>query len=134
MSGGRVGPVALAGVDAAYGLTYSGVDTISADVVVRSLADGAVLRRRDSWSGTSAPEYFQTVDDIAVKRDGSVAWVVREGSIVSGNETDTEVEKSDRSKGTLLDRSSQIKVHSLLLHGSRLSWQDGSATQHATLR
>jgi hypothetical protein len=133
MSEGRAGPVNLAGTDVAYGLTYYGIDTISADIVVRSLTDGAVLRRRDSWAGSVAVEYFQTVNDIVVKRDGSVAWIATAGSIVSRGSADTEVEKSDRTSGTLLDKSKQIRVHSLLLSGSQLSWRDGSATRHATL-
>jgi hypothetical protein len=38
-----VGPLALAGKDAAYGLTSFGIDTIAARVVVRDLADGRQL-------------------------------------------------------------------------------------------
>lgn len=134
MSEGRAGPIALAGVDVAYGLTYYGVDTISADVVVRSLTDGDVLRRQSSYAGTVGPEYFQTVDDIVVKRDGSVAWIATAGSIISPHSTNIEVEKSDRSRETLLARSQQIKVHSLRLHHSRLRWREGQATRRATLK
>jgi hypothetical protein len=132
MSEGRAGPVALAGVDVAYGLTYYGVDTISADVIVRSLTNGAVLRRVDSWSGSVAPEYFQTVDDVVVKRDGSVAWIATEGSIISRNETSTEVEKSDKiSSHALLGKSKRIRRHSLRLHGSQVTWLVGSDEKDA---
>jgi hypothetical protein len=133
-SEGRVGPVALAGVDVAYGLTSYGVDTISAQVVVKSLTDGAVVRQQSSWTGPVAAEFFQTVDAIVVKKDGSVAWIATAGSIISSSATTTEVEKSDGSSGTLLDKSKRIHRHSLLLRGSKLSWRDGSATQHATLQ
>ena len=132
MSEGRAGPVALAGVDVAYGLTYYGVDTISADVVVRSLTNGAVLRRVDSWSGTVAPEYFQSVDDIVVKRDGSVAWIATEGSIISNNSSSTEVEKSDKiASHALLDKSAKIRRHSLHLHRSQVTWLVGSGVKGA---
>ena len=134
MSEGRAGPIALAGVDVAYGLTYFGVDTISADVVVRSLTGGDVLRRQSSYTGSVGPEYFETVHDIVVKPDGSVAWIASAGSIISGKPADTEVEKSDRSPGTLLDKSRQIKVDSLRLRGSLLRWRVGQASRHATLR
>jgi hypothetical protein len=134
MSEGRAGPIALAGVDVAYGLTYYGVDTISADVVVRSLTDGAVLRRQNSYTGQLGPEYFETVEDIVVKRDGSVAWIASGGSVISGTPAGIEVEKSDRSSSTLLDKSKQIAKRSLRLHGSRLRWRDGRAIRHATLR
>jgi hypothetical protein len=132
MSEGRAGPVALAGVDVAYGLTYYGVDTISADVIVQSLTNGAVLRRVDSWSGSVAPEYFQTVDDIVVKRDGSVAWIATEGSIISSNTTSTEVEKSDKSSShALLGKSTRIRKHSLRLHRSEVTWLVGSNQKDA---
>ena len=134
MSEGRAGPIALAGVDVAYGLTYFGVDTISADVVVRSLTGGAVLRRQSSYTGSVGPEYFETVHAIVVKPDGSVAWIASAGSIISGKPANTEVEKSDRSSGTLLDKSRQIKVNSLRLSGSLLRWRVGQASRHATLQ
>lgn len=127
MSEGRAGPIALAGVNVAYGLTYYGVDTISADVVVRSLTNGAVLRRESSWIGTVGPEYFQTVDDIVVKRDGSVAWIASAGSVISGKATETEVEKSDKiSSDALLGKNKRIRRHSLRLHGSEVTWLIGS--------
>jgi hypothetical protein len=134
MSEGRAGPVNIAGTDVAYGLTYFGVDTISADVVVRSLTDGDVLRRQTSYTGSVGAEFFQRVNDIVVKRDGSVAWIATAGSIISPNSMNTEVEKSDRTSRTVLDKSTKIRVHSLLLSGSQLSWRDGSATRHASLQ
>lgn len=133
-SEGRVGPVALAGVDVAYGLTTYGVDTVSAQVVVKSLTNGAVVRQESSWTGPVAAEFFQMVDAIVVKKDGSVAWIATAGSIISSNATTTEVEKSDHASGTLLDKSKQIKQHSLRLRGSKLTWKDGSATQRSTLQ
>lgn len=127
MSEGRAGPVALAGVDVAYGLAYYGVDTVSADVTVQSLTNGAVLRRVDSWSGSTPPEYFQTVDDIVVKKDGSVAWIATAGSIISGRGTNTEVEKSDKiSSHALLGKGTNIRKHSLRLHHSKVTWLIGS--------
>jgi hypothetical protein len=130
----RVGPLALAGVDAAYGLTNYGVDTVSAEVLVRQLSDGHLLRRQNAVAGNLPAEYFESVDAIVLKPDGSVAWTAHGGSIVSDKSSVTEVEKSDRSSRTLLDKSSRIKTGSLRLQGSRLSWRDGATTRSATLQ
>src|SRR5436305_553676 len=47
---GGVGPTALAGSNAAYGLTSRSVDTASAEVVVRHLTDGKVLHSAPAFS------------------------------------------------------------------------------------
>lgn len=134
MAEGRVGPIALAGVDVAYGLAHYGVDVVSAEVVVKRLTDGVVLRDRDAFQGHNKPEYFETVDDIVVKQDGSVAWISSFSSIPSSGKTQTEVLKSDQTSRTLLDRSATIRRHSLRLRRSALSWKDGSAKRSARLR
>jgi hypothetical protein len=130
----RVGPLALSGVDAAYGLTTSGVDTISADVVVRRLTDGKVLHRQNAISGKLSAEFYEAVDAVVVKRDGSVAWTANGGSILSGKPPRRQVNRIDKSGYDLLDSHRNIRLHSLKLSGSKLTWRDGSATQSATLR
>jgi hypothetical protein len=134
MSEGRAGPIEVAGTDAAYGLTNYGVDTASAQVVVRRLTDGRVLRQEHSISGPEGAESFESVDRVVVKRDGSVAWIAHATSIAQGHHSVTEVQKSDQTQRTLLDKSDQIRAHSLRLKGSRLSWIDGAARKYATLR
>lgn len=135
MSEGRAGPIALAGTDAAYGLTYYGVDTISAQVDVRSLTDGHVVRSHAAISGSAPAEFVEAVDAIVVKRDGSVAWIAHVSSIPSAHSASTEVEKSDRTSRVLLEKEpSGIKLHSLRLVGSQLTWRYESATRSASLR
>ncbi|HEY1522012.1 MAG TPA: hypothetical protein VGF70_03290 [Solirubrobacteraceae bacterium] len=130
---GRVGPIALAGVDVAFGRTTSGVDVISAEVLVKNLTDGRVLRDHSATAGNFGAETAQRVDSIVVKPDGSVAWIATISSIISTRGT-TQVRKSDRTQRTSLDSSPKIKPDSLRLHRSELRWRNGSVTKTATLR
>jgi hypothetical protein len=129
----RVGPIALAGVDVAFGSTNSGVDVISAEVVVKNLTDGRTLRDRPATAGNFGPETAEQVDSIVVKPDGSVAWIATVNSIISHRGT-TEVRKSDRTSRASLDSGRRIKPDSLRLDGSDLTWSDGSARKTAKLR
>ncbi|MBV8430904.1 MAG: hypothetical protein JO244_07080 [Solirubrobacterales bacterium] len=45
----------------------------------------------------------------------------------------TEVDRADRRGESTLDTQQGIDSTSLRLHGSELTWQDGGATQTATL-
>ncbi len=130
----RVSPVALAGVDAAYGLSNFGVDTVRTDVVVRRLTDGKQLRDLSATKAVGA-ESFQSVGSIAVKSDGSVAWIGIERSIVAHRGA-IEVHAADASAAVdrLLDSGTQVVPTSLRLHGAMLSWVNGGVTRHATLR
>jgi hypothetical protein len=130
----RVGPVALAGADAAYGLTTSGVDTISAEVVVRHLTDGQVVHRRNAITGNLPAEFYEHVDAVVVKADGSVAWTAEAGSIISDKPPKRQVEKVDRTGRSVLDRHENIRLHSLQLSGSKLTWRDGGTSRSATLQ
>lgn len=133
LSEGRAGPIALAGVQVAYGLTSYGVDTVSAEVVVRRLTNGHVERRHAAITQPVGAEFFETVDDVVVKTDGSVAWIAHATWIGSGGKGVVEVNKSDRTSGSLLDRSASIDRRSLRLHGSRLSWKDGTRRRSGRL-
>jgi len=130
----RVGPVALAGTDAGYGLTTSGVDTISSEVVVKRLTDGKVLHRRNAITGNLPAEFYEAVDAVVVKGDGSVAWTADAGSILSHKGRQRQVEKIDQTGQMLLDHSRNIRLRSLRLSGSKLTWRDGSTTRSATLQ
>jgi len=129
----RVGPVALAGRDAAYGLTSFGVDTISATVVVRRLSDGKQLRSDAATSHPVGPEFTESVDRVVVKSDGAVAWTSTAGSIVRQGVKELEVNRDDRGGHSLLDSGSSVEVTSLRLRGSRLSWRDAGRTRTAAL-
>jgi hypothetical protein len=130
----RVGPVALAGVDAAYGLSTSGVDTTSSEVVVRRLTDGKVLRRHNAITGNLPAEFYERVYVVVVKTDGSVAWTANATSIISHQGGKVQVEKSDQTSRTLLDQHPDINTGSLRLNGSTLTWFDGASRRSATLR
>jgi hypothetical protein len=130
----RVGPLALAGRDAAYGLTRYGVDTLSATVIVERLSDGKQLHNSSATSRPLGPEFFQSVKSILVKSDGAVAWVANAGSIISGRPAEVEVNRADMRGALLLDSGAGIDPRSLRLHNSTVTWRHGSATRSATLR
>lgn len=130
----RVGPLALAGVDAAYGMTTSGVDTISVEIVVSRLSDGHVVHHSNAITGPLPGEFYERVFAVVVKDDGSVAWTAQAGSIISHKAPERQVEKIDHTGRTLLDGHRQIGLRSLRLTGSELTWRDGSATRSATLQ
>jgi len=131
---GRVAPVVLAGSDVAYGLATFGVDTGRTGVVVRRLTDGTQLA---DFASTQAGvvEGFQSIGSLVVKRDGAVAWIGVERSIVGSRQV-VEVHGAPAGASTdrLLGSGAQIAPSSLRLHGSTLTWRDGGATRHATLR
>jgi hypothetical protein len=131
---GRVGPVALAGVDAAYGLATFGVDTGSAQVIVRRLSDGRQLRSAPATQGRLGPESVQAVDALVVKANGAVAWIAEARSIISQRSAVIQVARDDARGNSVLDSGTGIDARSLRLHGSSLSWRDGSQTRSATLR
>jgi hypothetical protein len=131
---GRVGPVAVAGEDAAYGLTQYGVDTVSAGVIVRRLRDGKQLRGLAATSKALGPESFASVDSIVVNRTGAVAWIAQGGSVISGHPSDVEVDRADARGHSVLDSGAGIGGRSLRLRDSTISWRDGAATRSATLR
>jgi len=131
---GRVGPLALAGRDAAYGFTRYGVDTLSATVIVVRLSDGEQLHNGSATSKPLGPEFFQSVESVVVKSDGAVAWVAKAGSIISRRPADVEVNRADARGQLLLDSGAGIDPPSLRLHNSTVSWRHGSAMHSATLR
>lgn len=125
----RVDRTALAGDVVAYGIDRCGVDAGFATVTVRRASDGKRLHGFAALSG-SGPESFQSVGSLVVERNGSVAWIATLHSIILTSEGgQTEV----HANGRLLEAGPGIKPHSLRLHGSTLTWRDGSTTRTATL-
>lgn len=129
---GRVGPVALAGAAVAYGLSRFGVDTVSAQVVVRNLSDGSRLHSEPATIRPPGPEHFQSVAAVVVRADGAVAWIGQGGSLVRRG-GDVEVGKADAHGRALLDSGSGIDQRSLGLRGSSVTWRHGGATRSARL-
>ncbi len=129
-----MGPVRLAGRDAAYGLTSYGVDTVTAIVVVRRLSDGRQLRSDAATSRPVGPEFSETVDQVVLKSDGAVAWTSTAGSIVRSSVKELEVNKDDSGGHVLLDSGAGIDTTSLRLRRSQLSWRNAGHTRTAKLR
>lgn len=128
----HIGRVALAGVVAAYGETTSGVDTISAQVIVRRLDNGRTLHNAAATTRPPGPEYFESIYAVVVKADGAVAWIAHAGSILQ-KEAGTEVDRIDRRGEARLDSTAAGDITGLMLRGSRLSWRHGRASKTATL-
>lgn len=128
----RVGPVVVGGKNAGYGLTRFGVDTVSAQVVVRDLADGKLLHVASAASRILV-ESFQSIDSLVLKSDGAVAWISEIGSVISRTRY-LEVHRLDALGSALLDSGPGIVGRSLRLNGSTVTWRDGSRTRSATLR
>ncbi|HET6868067.1 MAG TPA: hypothetical protein VFH80_19295 [Solirubrobacteraceae bacterium] len=127
----RVGPVAVAGDVAGYGLQSFGVDTVTATIVVRRLTDGTEVKELRATRAVGA-EAFQSIGSVAVLASGAVAWIGSEHSIV-GHRSAIEVHAAGAGGDRVLDSGANVDPASLRLHGSRLSWVDGGATRHATL-
>jgi hypothetical protein len=128
----RVGPVAVAGNLAAYGLTSFGIDTVRASVVVRRLTDGTEVKELSATHAVGA-EAFESIGSVVVMANGAVAWIGSEHSIAAGRRTAIEVHAAGAGGDRVLDSGAGIDPTSLRLHGSQLSWVDGGATRHATL-
>jgi hypothetical protein len=128
-----VGPLALAGVTVAYGLSRFGVDTGTARVVVRRLTDGVVLREASATARVPGAESYQSVGALVVKPDGAVAWI-GDGHSIIGRGSVVEVHRYDRRGQAELDHGSGIVSGSLRLHGSQLTWTNSGRLRSATLR
>jgi hypothetical protein len=129
---GRVGVITVAGRYAGYGLSSFGVDTVSAQVVVRNLATGNVRHEAPAASRVVV-ESFQSIDSIVLKPDGAVAWISQVGSVISHGRY-LEVHRIDSRGQALLDSGAAIVSRSLRLHGSTVTWRDGSKARSASLR
>lgn len=129
----KVGPVAVAGDDAAYGLESCGVDTGFTQVLVKRLTDGKELRADASITGQLGVESYESVGSLVVKGDGSVAWIASGRSIVGRGPNPVEVHKHDTHGPALLDSGPSIAQAALRLRGSKLTWKHGGAVRSATL-
>ena len=127
----RVSPVAVAGVNAAYGLSNFGVDTIRASVVVRRLTDGTQLKELAATRAVGA-ESFESVGSVVVRPDGAVAWIGSLHSII-GHRSVTEVHEASSAGDRVLDSGLGIDSTSLRVRGDTLSWVNSGVTRHATL-
>jgi hypothetical protein len=129
----RVGPVAVAGELAAYGLERCGVDTGFTQVVIRRLTDGRQQRSFVATTNPLGPESYQSVGSLVLKSDGAVAWIGVTSSIVRhGN--DIEVHRAEQHAQLLLDSGPGIDPASLRLRRSVLTWRRANRTRRAGLQ
>jgi hypothetical protein len=128
----QLGPVTVAGEVTAYASRTCGVDTSSAQVVVRRLSDGRLLSSNSATDGSPGVESFESVGSIVVRSGGAVGWIGSSSSIAT-HRSITEV--LEQSGGTVrrLDRGSGIRSASLTLRGSTMRWVHGAARRSATL-
>ena len=110
-----------------------GVDNGSSTVTVRSLRTGRLRSRHAGVTEAPGPESVSSVTGIALKANGSVAWIGQANSII-GPAFIREVERSDSTGFAVLDKGDGIGLHSLALHGSTLSWSDDGKTHSAIIR
>lgn len=129
----RVGPVALAGSVTAYGVTSSGIDTITGSVIVRRLSDGKQLRKLPATTLPLGAEFFQAINSIVVRTSSAVAWIGSATSIGMRGHRDVEVLKADSHGEGRLDSGAAIKLSSLRLDGANVTWVHGTQTRSAPL-
>jgi hypothetical protein len=128
----RVDHVALADNIVAYGAERCGVDAGFTVVVVRRLSDGKRLAGYGAVGGPGLVESYQSIGSIVVKRNGSVAWIGSERSII-GHGSRVEVAAGQRGKRSTLDSGPGIVGSSLRLSLSTLTWRNGTTVRSAPL-
>jgi hypothetical protein len=125
-----VGPFAMGGGVVAVADERCGVDTGMTHVLVRRLRDGHVLATGFA-AATPGPESHTTVTALVVKSDAAVGWIARASSV--GGHTLVQVRRLDRHGARVLDSGGAVRIGSLQLHGSTMSWLHGTTTRRATL-
>ena len=128
-----IGLVIVLGDLAAYGDETCGVDTGTTSVIVRRLSDGRQLSSDRAMTGVLPAESYQSVDSVAMKSDGAVAWIATASSIVGHARATVEVHAADKRGRRLLDSGASINAQSLALRGSTITWKHGGVTRSATL-
>lgn len=128
----EIGAISLAGAVAAYALRTCGIDTGSAEVVVRSLDSGRQLSVHAAIVSTTGAESFQTVGSIVLEPGGPVAWIASSSSIATHRRS-TEVVAVTGKHMRVLDSGSGIDIRSLDRAGSTVTWLHGGARRSARL-
>jgi hypothetical protein len=134
----------LSGRYVAYRSDTSDVSaTRSVLMVVRDLKNGhfrhiAAMYKDPAFVDAEAPS---TYTDVTLKRNGSVAWIScfthdDDGARCLGRDPEVpfEVWRADTRGHKLLDKSSEMGIHSLKRDGSNITWRKSGDTRSATLR
>jgi hypothetical protein len=142
-SGVRAEQLRVAGPYVGYSLASFGRGGTGSFIVVTNLRTGRYVRsiRGTPVTGMSSP-IRETVTDLVIKSNGSIAWIWDTSKTVTFPELITtrtiQVRKSDRSSGrsssTLLDSTLTVDTRSLAIRGSTISWRNAGQLRTATLR
>jgi hypothetical protein len=127
----RVEVPRLAGTLLAYSGVGCGLAGCQATISVGDLRSGGVVQKispvQDPVAGPNL------VWDLALKENGSLAWIVAYGRWGDPDFLAHEVRALDSQGARLLDSGPDVNVKSLDLDGSTLTWINGSTTRTATL-
>jgi hypothetical protein len=142
---GAVGPYRLAGNYVAYFLSFYEIESGPIyRVMVRDLRTGRFRHVEAAYSDLPAPEdddYGESaakIKGLVLKRNGSVAWLscfTDEPGRCRGPAEYVEWEawRADTRGRKLLDASADVRLRSLRLEGSTLTWRHGTEARTATL-
>lgn len=113
---------------AGVGYTRYGVDVSHVSIRAVNLRTG-IVKECPAWVNVAHPG--GKVSGIALKRNGSLAWVGVPGGFQPHI---SRVAVCDSEGERMLDSDEGIDLHSLTLHGSMLTWTDSGVTHTASLR
>ena len=129
------GPFRFAGPFLAYAFfpSCAACEERQGSVMVQSLRTGRHLYDAEAIEHLDTGD--ESVTDLVVKRNGSVAWIaIHDDPPATDGEQDIEVNKRDRSGRARLDTGPGLGPRSLELRGSTLSWSKAGQRVSATLR
>lgn len=119
---------------AAYSTTFNGIDFNYAYAIVRNLSTGEVLQVAEA-DPRGGVEQSTTVTDLALRGSGTVAWI-SQGVFVAGGGFAHTAEVAFAVPGqeaVTLDENKTIGLHSLEIHGGRVTWLDGGVRHSAEM-
>jgi hypothetical protein len=126
-------PVVVSGDYVAYGAEWCGVDFGSTSLVVRRLSSGMQVSHTPALKNPRPMvEAFTTVDTLALGPNGAAAWISSESSPAFSQGTVIQVDELDPGLKPL-DSGAGIRLRSLRLHGSTLTWNHNAHTRTASL-
>jgi hypothetical protein len=121
----RVDRYVLAGHYAGVDTVQMGVDTFASTVALVDLRSGATLARTPAAAPLPRPESFVTVTQMAVNRNGVLAWVSRAGAVSIPQPTyQLHVLEHGRD---YVDSDGTLPIVGLRLTASIVGWRDDHA-------
>ncbi|MGI8412296.1 MAG: hypothetical protein ACR2QA_07345 [Solirubrobacteraceae bacterium] len=127
------GPVRIAGNRIGYGRVMCGIDFLPAEVIVRSLRTGRVIRREPAVTDDSGIEPSESIDAVVLRPGGDVGWIATSAHPAGEGPPVIEVNRASARGAVLLDSGASIAPGSLRLRGSLMTWRDASAVRSAPL-